>query len=185
LPHSYRDYHAAVVEVVCAAVPDRTTRIIDVGAGDGSIGAAIRPHFPNTDAVEAWPPYVAQFGLSGVYRNVMVGQAQDIPAEEVCGSVVIMGDILEHLYPDEAAVFLRRLISDGAEMIVVVVPWMYEQGEKHPDVVRFGNPYEVHHQPDLTPAVFAARYPWMVLTAENGRCGMYTWRRATGERNGR
>ena len=40
-----------------------------------------------------------------------------------------------------------------ADKIIVSVPFLYEQG------MRYGNPYEIHYQADLTPELFDERYP--------------------------
>ena len=178
MPHSYRSFHSPAVEYLQAHVPDRETRIIDLGAGDGSFGAMVRPHFPNTDAVEIWAPYVEQFGLERIYRRIRVGRAQDLAPEDIRGSVLVMGDVLEHLEVPEAQAFLRRFWDAGARMLLVIVPWLYEQGPQHPDVLQYGNPHEVHQQPDLTSGVFAVRYPDLTLVGQDAHCGFYVRDRA-------
>lgn len=175
MPHSYSDFRAVIIDLLLDAIPDRETRIIDVGAGDGSFGAAIRARFPNTDAMEIWQPYIDEFQLSRKYRRVYVMRAQDIADSDVRGAIFVFGDIIEHMEASEAQLLLRRLIASGARMIVIKVPWMYEQGPGHPDVLATGNVYEIHKQPDLTPEIFEGRYPEMSLVAKNERCGVYVW----------
>jgi len=175
MPESYPDFQTLIVDTLLDAVPERDTRIIDVGAGNGSFGASILAHFPNTDAIEVWRAYVEQFQLASKYRRVYVMRAQDIDDADIRDTVFVLGDVLEHLDPPEAQLLLRRLRGGAARMIVVKVPWMYEQGADHPAVVASGNVYEIHNQPDLTPEVFASRYPEMTLLSKNTRCGVYVW----------
>ena len=55
---------------------------------------------------------------------------------------------------------------DRCRDMIVAVPFRYEQG------ALYGNPYEVHVQPDLTPEIFADRYPGfeVLLRARDNYC---------------
>lgn len=175
MPHSYTDFRERVVSFLVARLPNPNCRVIDVGAGDGSFGCLIRSRFPNTDAVEIWEPYVERFNLRAKYRHVFVMPAQALRESDVRESAILMGDMLEHLHVPDAQSLVRNLIAFGARLVVVVVPWLYVQGAEHPDVVLYGNPHEVHHQPDLTHELFLERYPEFTLLVRNGRCGVYFW----------
>lgn len=175
MPYSFRDFQAKLLALLRSHVPDRETRIVDIGAGDGWLGNVIRAEYPNTDAVEICEAYVERFSLQARYRRVMAIPAQFFPTKEIAGTVFILGDVLEHLNICEAQQLLARLTGNGARLVIVIVPWMYEQGFDHPDVIASGNPYEVHQQPDLTEVVFESRYPGLSLVTKNYRCGMYIW----------
>lgn len=175
MPRSYKDFKENVVSFMVSRLSSADTRVLDLGAGDGTFGSLIRSRFPNTDAVEIWAPYVERFALREKYRKVFVMRADELPREEVSDSAIVIGDMLEHLSVGESRRLIRNLIDFGARLIVIVVPWLYEQGPEHPSVISYGNPYEVHQQPDLTHELFLERYPQLTPLIWNERCGVYFW----------
>lgn len=151
------------------------TEIMDVGAGAGAYADLLRDKYRML-AIEAHEPYVNEYKLNSKYLQVFVKNALEIDDSAYKDRVVIMGDVLEHFTPADARKLLDKMKAAGPKAIVVVVPYMYEQGPDHPDVKRFGNPLEVHHQPDLTPEVVAERYPELRVIARNLEIGAYFWR---------
>lgn len=139
---------------------DPYTRILDVGAGYGKYRVLLRV-FPNVDGCEVWLPTIDQERLRELYRDVVVGDVYDVVTNDDWDDrydLVVMGDVLEHLPVDRAQVVVDRVLAVGAKLLVVV-PFLYPQGEEH------GNVYQRHVQDDLTPELMATRYPMLRLVA--------------------
>lgn len=143
-------------------------RILDVGAGQGKY-AELLPTYPRVDACEVWEPYVQQHKLRELYREVYVSDVYDLVRsawwDDRHYDLVIMGDVLEHLPVDRARTVVDRVLTVGAD-VLVVVPFRYPQGEEH------GNVYQRHVQDQLTPELMASTYPDLELLALETR----SWR---------
>jgi len=129
--------------------------ILDVGAGDGKWRQLLR-EYPNMDAVEAYGPNLQR--LNG-YRKVFHADIRDFRFDRY--DLIIFGDVLEHLRVKEAQAVLDYARPRCRDM-VISVPFLYEQG------AIYGNPYEVHIQDDLTPALFEERYPGFEVLCDPG-----------------
>jgi len=134
----------------------RNAEILDVGACDG-IWRDLLPEYPNIDAVEAWAPNADR--LRG-YRHVYRADVRSLPYGEY--DLIIFGDVIEHMSVADAQIVLEYAAPRCRDMIVAV-PYRFPQGAKD------GNPYEVHIQDDLTPEIFAARYPGLAVLYDTGR----------------
>lgn len=177
MPYSYGDLRPFIKQYLERKVWPRTTEILDVGAGAGIYADLLRGTFPNIDAVEVWEPYIKQFNLEKKYRKVFCQDVRTLPAKHYKDRVIIMGDVFEHLNVLDAQYLVNAMCEYGAKLVLIVVPYLYEQGEDHPDVVALGNKYEIHKQPDLTHELFMQRYPQMGLLTKNDRVGAYIWER--------
>jgi len=144
----------------------RSAEILDVGACDG-IWRELLPEYPNMDAVEAWAPNADR--LSG-YRTVYRADIRSLAYGEY--DLIIFGDVIEHLNVPDAQTVLEYAKPRCRDMIVAV-PWMYPQ-----DAI-YGNPYEIHIQDDLTPEIFAARYPGLEILWDTHRQYCYYHKGAT------
>jgi len=153
---------------------DSNTLIVDIGAGAGAYYDLLGDRY-RLIAVEAYEPYVRNYKLRSKYVGVYVQNALDVDDYIYEGKVVILGDVLEHFTPADARKLLDKLKAAKPKAIVVIVPYLYEQGPDHPDVIKFGNPLEVHHQPDLTAEVVTERYPELKVIARNDQIGAYYW----------
>jgi cyclopropane fatty-acyl-phospholipid synthase-like methyltransferase len=88
-------------------------RILDVGPGWGKYGVLLREYLDPTpmwvDAVEAWPPYIVDHRLEGIYDTVHHGFAEDLDDVLLMDyDLVTMGDVIEHMEKDAALDFLSR-----------------------------------------------------------------------------
>lgn len=122
---------------------------LDVGACDGLWFNLLGDHL-KMDACEAWYPNVKNYKLAEKYRRVI-----PVPINQFLYhpyKLVIFGDVIEHMEISEAVEVLAYA-KDNADVILVAVPFLYPQG------AIYGNPYEVHKQPDLTHDIFMKRYP--------------------------
>ena len=143
---------------ICAWVrkyfaPDAT--ILDVGACDG-LWRRLLPEYPNMDAVEAFLPNLQK--LEG-YRAAFHADIYDFQYDFY--DLIIFGDVIEHL-PDWKAKAVLTYAAPRCRDMIVAVPWLYKQ-----DAI-YGNPYEVHVQDDLTPEIFAQRYPGLEVLHDPG-----------------
>ena len=120
--------------------------ILDVGAGEGTWHELLPEYV--MDAVEIWEPVAA--ALEG-YRNVIV---KDIISYRYRRDydLIIFGDVLEHMSVSDAQKVIEYA-KGHAKDILIAVPWLYEQGAVD------GNRWQRHIQDDLTPELFAERYP--------------------------
>jgi len=123
------------------------------------------------DCVEVFQPFVAKYNLPALYRNVIVKNVLDFQFRPGAYDLVLLGDVIEHLSPDEAVGLLARIRESGAA-VMVAIPYMFPQG------VIEDNPFEVHKQPDLTPAGMATLYPHLVPLCADKEYGVYTSRPA-------
>lgn len=149
---------------ICAWVRQnfpRSVEILDVGACDG-LWRRLLPEYYNMDAVEAFLPNFEKLRIAG-YRTVFLDDIRFFDFEYY--DLVILGDVLEHLAVSEAQAVLEYIVPRCRDLIIAV-PWLYQQG------AIYGNPYEVHIQDDLTPEIFAQRYPGyeVLLDPGHGYC---------------
>lgn len=167
-----------VRELITMKYPPET-RILDVGAGQGKYRALL-PEYDIVDAIEVFEPYVEQNNLRELYNHVYICDVVDfvdvgLAADYLRDTVVIMGDVLEHLTCDDARYVLDRIYPHATE-IIVVVPYEYPQGEED------GNVHQEHLQDDLTVEIMAKVYPELTLVDVEVRDdkpfkGIYRWRR--------
>ena len=134
---------------------ERDATILDVGACDGNWRRLLWD-YPSMDAVEAFEPNLAH--LHG-YRKIFLADIHDFRYEHY--DLIIFGDVIEHMPVWKAQAVLTYATPRCRDMIVAV-PWLYKQG------AIYGNPYEVHIQDDLTPELFAERYPGLEILHDTG-----------------
>lgn len=156
--------------------PSSSFRVLDVGACDGKWadliqGAAVyQKKLPaiRMDAVEAWMPNANQ--IVHKYDHVYAAEMQHFTYRKGAYDLALFGDVIEHMtVPDAQKVLLDAL--DRCKEVIVGVPFQYPQGRL------YGNPYEVHLQPDLDHELFMERYPGFELLL-NARHDYAYYRRA-------
>lgn len=87
-------------------------KVLDVGPGHGKYGVLLREyaHVELVDAVEMWEPYVAEFGLEGIYNHVFRGDACNLPDAVLAAyDCVFLGDVIEHIDKERALALLERI----------------------------------------------------------------------------
>ena len=139
--------------------------ILDIGAGAGKYGKMFNPNF-HIEALEVFEPNITNHNLRYFYKEVFNVDARTFPYLPNYYSLAIMGDVLEHLYVQDAKKVLESIYNAGIDCLVLV-PYEYEQD------ILYGNEAEIHHQPDLTPEVFKSRYPEFNLIHGNNLQGVY------------
>ena len=163
MPESYKFYKEEVKNFIVANVP-LDSKILDVGPGKGTYSDLLRQFGYQMDCIEIWEPYVSKFNLQEKYDNVFIGDICDFDFSEY--DFLILGDVLEHLTEVQAVDLIDR-IHFKFKTCLVAVPYLMKQGEY------FGNKYETHHQPDLTPEVMSIRYPKLKMIYSNNEYGYY------------
>ena len=146
---------------------------LDVGACDGKWWTLLGEHF-QMDGIEIFEDNVELHRLEQKYNHVVVGDIYDYEYDYY--DLIIFGDVLEHMTVERAQKCLLYAQEHCREAIIAI-PYMFTQGKA------YGNPWEVHIQPDLTPEVFAQRYPWCKLILRAGNDYAYYWMKGT-EKNG-
>ena len=137
--------------------------ILDVGIGCGTYWDLLNGKFKNIDGVEVFKPNIDQ--LQGKkYKEIFNVDIKDFKYDYY--DLVIFGDILEHLTVEDAKVVLDYAFKHSKN-VIVAVPYMYKQDEM------YGNKYEKHIQPDLTPMNVLERYPQLKLLYGNNLYGYY------------
>lgn len=164
MPNSYTYFKPEIKQWFIDNIPT-SKRILDVGPGQGTYSNLLRDLGYRMDAVEVWAPYVDQFDLRKKYDNVYVGDIREFNIGDY--DFIILGDVLEHLSTEDA----QKLIDDIHfldKQCLVAIPYMMPQ-----DGEEYGNSYETHHQPDLTPEVMSLRYPTLKKIYDNQWYGYY------------
>jgi len=163
MPYSYGEFKTEIRNHIVDNF-SKSTRILDVGAGSGTYGRLLKPHYTVVDAIEIFPEYVKKFNLESVYTKVHIGDIVNFDISNY--DYIIMGDILEHLTIPQAT-YLMNKFEVSKKNVLIAVPYEFEQGEA------YGNVYETHHQPDLTIAVMYQRYPMLRLLYGDNRYGYF------------
>ena len=147
MPYSYTLWDSATLQYIDKNY-QKNISILDVGPGEGKYSRLLH-QYKNIDGVEIYQKYIVQFGLVDKYRKVF---NMDIMNFNEFGnySLVIMGDILEHLTIDDTKKLLNNILMTSD--LIVQIPYEYEQGEYD------GNVHETHLQPELTYELFLSRY---------------------------
>jgi len=173
MPYSYQNCQPEIQAYLAEYVPLQS-EILDVGTGAGAWSDTLRGWgYTAIDGIEVYEPYVAKFSLLPKYRQLVIADIRDWTLTRQY-DLGILGDVLEHLTAEDARTVLDKL-EQFCHRLLVVVPYLLPQNEY------VGNLQETHLQADLTPALFAARYPEFVNIAERKVLavtqGAWVWRR--------
>ena len=155
---SYEYGKREVCEWIRQTFPEEST-ILDVGACDGKWRRML-PEY-TMDAVEIFKPYADR--LTG-YRKVYNVDIADFRYNWY--DLIIFGDVIEHMPVDRAQKAIKYAAKRCKDLIIAV-PFQYIQG------VVDGNIWQAHIQDDLTPEIFAERYPGYEVLCNPGNAYCY------------
>lgn len=142
-----------------------TQRILDIGPGAGKFGHMLSRMKPDVDGLELNADFAKKFDLARWYRKIIIGDATTYPIPKGEYSLIIAGDILEHLPVTAAQSVIARAIA-AAPLLLAVLPFVApESGDNYAG--------GAHIQGDLTPEIIAQRYPALRLWLCNERVGVY------------
>ena len=122
---------------------------LDVGCCDGKWSDLLEGYL-KLDGIEAFTPNISNHNLREKYINIYGEDIRHFTYDHY--DLIIFGDVLEHMSVADAQKVIEYAWPRCRDMIVAV-PFLHQQGAK------YGNPFEIHKQPDLTPDVFNQRYP--------------------------
>ena len=150
---SYNDGKIEVVEWIRKTVPEGG-RILDVGACDGKWARLIREagHDVTLDACEIFRPNALELMKTDLYEQIFAGDIAFYRYPPRVYDLVIFGDVIEHMEVWKAVEVIAYARKNAKDHLIGV-PFCYPQGPL------YGNPWEIHVQDDLTPAIFHKRYP--------------------------
>ncbi|SRR6266404_6823440 len=141
-----KNYIRDVLAKIHQTIPIKS--VLDIGVGAGTYSNLFRASYPGKwIGVEIWEPYIEKYQLIKKYDEIHVGDARqmefpeaDYPTYNVC----FLGDILEHMTPQEAIALYNKGL-DAAEFVFISIPIIL-----YPQKTVEGNPYETHIAPDWT-----------------------------------
>ena len=109
LVHKFTEYYNAKREDLVKLVPPETKYVLDVGCARGGFGRTLKKVFPTitVDGVEINSELARTAQVS--YRKVWIGKFEEVNLPSNFYDVVIMGDVLEHLYDPWKA--LKKVFS--------------------------------------------------------------------------
>jgi len=148
MPHSTNIFKQEIVDFVKNKF-NKTSTVLDIGAGCGTYADFFRNHFYGMDGVEIFEPYVDQFALREKYKNLFVQDATTFDFNYY--DLIIVGDILEHIEESKGIKFIEH-IYEKCNDLIIGIPFNSEQG------VHYDNEYEIHLQPNLTNESFLEKY---------------------------
>jgi len=112
--------------------------VLDVGCGAGANLEFYQPWWPESKwtGLEVFGPYIDRFFLFDRYDSLIYGDVRSLTNFNY--SLVIFGDVLEHMSRDEALNVLDRAL-EAAEYVVVALPIIH-----YPQGAIAGNEHETH-----------------------------------------
>lgn len=150
MPHSNRQFDDVVIRWVKSRF-EAGSRVLDVGAGSGKWADVLGGGY-HMSAIEVCEEYITRYALPSKYASVLCGDIREFPPEGFLPfDLILLGDVVEHLTPEEATALFDKIWRSGV-CAVAVVPYLYRQAGTDE------NPHEEHLQDDLTHSVFAERY---------------------------
>ena len=139
MPFSLPAFDALVGQHLRQLAP---ARVLDVGAGAGKHGKLVRAHLPaaHLEGVEPTESYHAKFALSEIYHRLYPLSIQAFLQEHSRQTydLVIIGDVLEHLFRSEALDVLDCLLY-RTTWLLALWPTNMPQNDEYDN-----NKYEIH-----------------------------------------
>ena len=113
-----------------------TGNILDLGCGDGKYFKLLWPHAEQVTGVDINPAVVELAEKSGVYQNVHLGHAHQIPEPDDTFDHIFANCSLEHMdHIDKVLSEVSRCLKPGGTLLCSVVTHRYEQWALLPNLV--------------------------------------------------
>jgi predicted TPR repeat methyltransferase len=127
---------------------NQITTVVDIGPGSGTYikliketaGCCVQARWIG---IEIWRPYIQQFQLESRYDSIINADVRTIDWQQLCPSVVIAGDVLEHMTKADAVQLVDKILS-ATKTLIVSIPIRYMPQDEH----RYENPHEAHIKDD-------------------------------------
>lgn len=120
------------------------TRILDIGSGCGTYIDLIKINNKicvdsEWIGIEAWKNYITEFKLEEKYNRVINQDARTLDWNSLGKfSVVIAGDVLEHMTKEEAIILVDQALN-YCDTMIISIPIIHM-----PQDAVNGNPFEIH-----------------------------------------
>ena len=128
------------LNTVWRCIEKDTESILDIGCGNG-----VPMEFINRDnrflsvAVDIFKPSLENCKALGMYRELVLGDANHLPFRDNSFDVVLCMALIEHLEKEEGGKLLREMERIATKEVVISTPvGEYKQGALN------GNPYQQH-----------------------------------------
>ena len=156
MPTSFPVFNDLIAHHVKTLAPEV---VLDIGPGSGKYGKIVRENIPTAAliAVEPTASYINEFGLSGIYDTVHNMRVQDFMVQHVRhkSNLVVIGDVLEHLFRSEVIDVLDFMLY-RTDWLMALWPTNLPQNDEYEN-----NAYEAHKSnfklPELA-ALFDVHY---------------------------
>jgi predicted TPR repeat methyltransferase len=144
--------HIQVTHCLDKIIQLQPRSVLDIGCGFGKWGYLCREYldvfpgrpFPEQwttriDGIEFFEPYIMAHQRF-LYSNIYIGDVRDLCKGIDDYDLIIAGDVIEHLFKDEAETVLETLYARAKKLLIVNIP--LGEGWIHPE--QYGNPAELH-----------------------------------------
>jgi hypothetical protein len=124
-------------------------KIVDIGPGSGTYIKLVKEenNYCKTAhwiGIEVWNPYIEKYKLAERYNQVINKDVRLVDWLEIGPiSVVIAGDVLEHISKEDAMVLVDKILS-VSKMLIISIPIVHMPQEHN----AYDNPYEEHVKDD-------------------------------------
>lgn len=147
----------------------QTTRILDIGAGQGTYVRRYRSTFPNSHwtAVEVWTDYIDRFKLGDLYDQVINQDARTLGPDQLAADLVFAGDVLEHMTQPEAVALVDQILAHSKALIISIPIVHMPQGAHE------GNPFEAHVKDDWSDQEVLSAFSGIIDHAVDQEIGVY------------
>lgn len=123
--------------------------VVDIGPGSGTYIKLIKEDAAcclnaRWIGIEIWEPYIQQFDLARRYDSVLNQDVRTLDWNQIGPvSVVIAGDVLEHMTKNQAIELVNKIVT-VSDMLIVSIPIRYMPQDEH----AYENPHEAHIKDD-------------------------------------
>lgn len=144
--------------------------VVDCGCGCGTYRNLLAPYLGKATwiGIEAWEPYIAQFGLHDLYHRVINSDLRQVDFAALAPvDLVIFGDVLEHMQKDEAQTAVGKALAVASYVLLSIPVVHYPQDEIN------GNPFEVHVKDDWDHQQVMTAFPGITAFFIHDHIGVY------------
>jgi hypothetical protein len=155
--------------------------VIDIGPGSGTYINLIKETARCCEnahwiGIEIWRPYIEQFQLESRYNQIINQDVRTVNWSQLDPSVVIAGDVLEHMTKTDAVSLVDRILDVSATLIVSI-PIRYMPQDEH----AYENPHEAHIKDDWSHEEFMDTWGHYVFDnyrkSQKSKLGVYWLRK--------
>jgi len=165
MPYSSESGKAYIRNIIGRIKHDR---MLDIGCGSGTYAKM----FPEAQwvGVEAWEPYINEFGLNNFYNQIVLGDARSVTFAHLGRfDVAMLGDVLEHMEKEEAVELFNR-VRAIADTVIVSIPIGH-----YPQDAYNGNPHEKHVTDNWSDQEFRETFGKPTVGYVENEIGVYCW----------